>query len=73
MKGTIDQFSGHPDWSLALEAWSHFDGGNTGNSTDGWRRHLDDRRLLPAYRASEWEASFYSNLVEDNPQTIRYR
>ena len=65
VKGTIDQFSGHPDWSLALEGGAITDGGTSGaGNTVTWTIGT-----TPAVSGDEWEASFYSNLVEDNPQT----
>ena len=70
VNGTIDQFSGHP-----IGPWRS----RQGNITDatvrqfrtGQHRHLDDRRIKSRRdRADEWEASFYSNLVDDDPRTM---
>ena len=65
VQGTIDQFSGQPDWSLALERGA-ITNGNTGQSTTGVTWTIGG---TPAASDRSWEASFYSNLVEDNPQT----
>ena len=67
--GTIDQFSGHSDWSLTLNR-DDIDGGNNGgagaaNEADGVSWTIGDRTT----DGGSWEANFYSNLVEDNPAT----
>ena len=70
--GTIDQFSGHSDWSLTLNRGSieTVEGAAGVNVvTDGdtnavsWK--IGDRTT----DGGSWKANFYSNLVEDNPAT----
>ena len=65
VQGTIDQFSGHSDWSVALERGG-ITGGNTGQSTDGVTWTIGG---TAGASDESWEASFYSNIVDNNPKT----
>ena len=56
--GTIDQFDGHPDWSLTLKH-GNVTGGAVSNTSDGVSWSIGGR----ATEGGEWEADFYSNLA----------
>ena len=58
MHGTIDQFDGHPDWSLTLKHGT-IASGAAGVDTDGVSWSIGGR----ATEGGEWEADFYSNLT----------
>ena len=70
VRGTIDQFSGHPDWSLSLESGNIVDVSNAYAGVNGADTDVIWSIGNEAAAAGDsWEASFYSNLVEDNPKT----
>ena len=63
VSGTIDQFSGHPDWSLSLESGDIADIESYAGVDD-----VDDGVIWtigddPAAAGGSWEANFYSNLA----------
>ena len=66
VSGTIDGFSGHPNWSLALETGAIDPAGSTGQSTNGVTWTIG---TTPASAGDSWEAHFYSNIVADDPKT----
>ena len=72
VQGTIDQFSGHPDWSLTLRREDLNDDGSIGDGADTdtdtvvWSIGGDPN---DDENGGTWEANFYSNLVDNDPKT----
>ena len=58
MHGTIDQFSGHSDWSLTLKH-GNVNGGAVEPPDDGVSWSIGGN----AHEGGSWEANFYSNLA----------
>ena len=59
LHGTIDQFSGHSDWSLTLQH-APINAGIASDNTDGVSWSIGGR----ATEGGEWEAAFYSNFAD---------
>ena len=66
VSGTIDQFSGHADWSLSLEQ-ANITGGNVVPTDNSVIWTIGDD---PAAAGGSWEASFYSNLAPEDPPVV---
>ena len=66
--GTIDQFVGHPDWTLTLKQRDIVNGvipvGTAGDAVNAVSWSIEDEALA-APDSGTWEAAFYSNLPAD--------
>lgn len=61
VQGTVDQFSGHPDWSLTLERLVIAP--SSGSTTDLDNSVTWTINNTPAETDESWEAEFYSNIA----------
>ena len=69
LHGTIDEFEGHPDWTLTLKQAAISDSAATAtNATAGVSWQIDGEAVA-APDAGGWEAAFYSNLPADSRTT----
>ena len=71
--GTIDQFDGHPDWTLtlkerAIDSNGVIPPGTTDDAQDAVSWQIEDEALA-APDSGTWEAAFYSNLPADKRGT----
>jgi len=65
VRGTIDGFSGHPDWTVTLKSRAISGGsvptGTSGDAVNAVTWEIDGEGV-PAPGTGTWEAAFYSNL-----------